>query len=101
MRFAPMRFAPLRFTRRVRPRFAEVLFFAFALLLTASFAAAAGVGAEPLTIGTFNVHYLAPGQTDLAWERRSEAVARAVEGGVWAGDHYPVAVTLKCRYSKK
>lgn len=35
-------------------------------------------GAQPLTIGTFNVHYLAPGQTDLAWDRRSEAVARAV-----------------------
>ncbi len=77
-----MRFAPLQFAPRVSPRFAKVLFVAFALILAASFAAApgagAGAGAQNLTIGTFNVHYLAPGQTDLAWERRSESAARAV-----------------------
>lgn len=59
-------------------RSATAFLVSLALLPAAVLAVPQGAGAHPLTIGTFNVHYLAPGQTDIAWDRRSEAVARAV-----------------------
>lgn len=89
----------MQFAFTARFQFAEALLIAVAVFLAASYVVPPSAGAEPLTIGTFNVHYLAPGQTDLAWERRAEAVAQAVaameadivgfqEMETFAGGHY-------------
>ncbi len=69
------------------------------ILLTALFGALPSAEGQVLTVGTFNVHYVASGQTDIAWDRRSEAAARAVaemnadiigfqEMETFAGGHY-------------
>ena len=51
----------------------------FLLLLTIATPSAGVDGDEMLlTIATFNIHYMAEDQTDLAWGRRAEAAGRAV-----------------------
>jgi endonuclease/exonuclease/phosphatase family metal-dependent hydrolase len=79
---------PNRSTRRESgPSVSRAALLALALALGAPWWAhadspgsAAAKGPE-IVLGTFNIHYVAPGQDRLAWENRREAVIAALEEG--------------------
>ncbi|MCG8479182.1 MAG: endonuclease/exonuclease/phosphatase family protein [Spirochaetales bacterium] len=51
------------------------------LLGTISYPRASAAQEQTLVVGTFNVHYIADGQGDFAWQVRRDAVARAIRDG--------------------